>query len=798
MAASTFRLRRPGVEIRRSVSSQVSSGLIPSYQSESALQPSPPSDVSSLDAAPLPILPSSIASSSASTLDDLPLDATSTSCTPSAGTSRPSHTCPHCAKAFSRPAKLQDHLLIHTDSRPHACSHADCNAAYRTRSKLLEHERKAHLDADQQEQEKKFLCTHILESGQACGRRFWTNQHLLRHVEGVHDAGATDIEREEGDNEDDDNRRSGQYGCTEPGCTQAFSKRKRLRRHVWEAHTDHADEDDTATAEAEAAQEEDKRAGTPAALRNKLPFPCSFPDCTKRFPTNSKRKSHFKTHAEDRYTCALPHPTSSEALAPTPAPSRSTPELLTFPTWSALQSHMREAHPPACHYAACNGKVFKNRENLKMHLRRHEEKEHEEKQREKDRGRNAEVQESGQGQHWCEASSDEEDDVGAGVAKASRSLRVFHCTWRPEARVANGHSQPGSAISESTSSGTPCSKSFKSSHSLQTHIRVAHLKDRPFKCLCGKAYGHKHLLKRHEVKCAAVLAREEKQDGDEEETHEKGAGASGVARGDEASAPSELDEDEEDDVFRQGGGALPEQYRETVFAAGRRLLPGSARSTRTSTSTSTMIASRRVKRKLGEVFPGTAATATSVGASGDDEQGSESLIDLLTGRGYATNPATTIPSSSDVPPSSLTPTSTPQTRRKRPRALPCPWSRLPLSTRTTSNSDSNPASISAPSAPSTSVPSTTSVAASTDASTITDPQACPFRFARLYDVTRHLRGAHGVELSQGEVRRLFEEEELQGLPAPRGSGKGRGKRIRREEEEEVLELEEEEGEEEGE
>lgn len=594
------------------------------------------------------------------------------------------------------------------------------------------------------------MCNHAIESGQACGRRFRTNQHLLRHVEGVHDAGATDAEREEGDGEGEDGRRSGQYECTEPGCTQAFSKRKRLRRHVWEAHTDHADGEDAADADAEIAQGEAARAGTPAALRNKLPFPCSFPECTKRFPTNSKRKSHFKTHAQDRYTCALTHPTSSKA----PSSSESAPSLLSFPTWSALQAHMREVHPPACHYEACNGKVFKNRENLKMHLRRHEEREHEEGQKEKGRQRDVELKQlgQGQGQEWCEASSDEE-----GESKGSKSLRVFHCTWRPETGGTNGNINGPTTTSTSTATlatsapaapTAPCSKSFKSSHSLQTHIRVAHLKDRPFKCRCGKAYGHKHLLKRHEIKCGVLLAEQQQRTGDD-----GGEEADGEEEGEEAEPAlgSELDEDEEDDVFRQGGGALPEEYRESAPSLTRH---PPARSS---------VISRRAKRKRGEVFPASDAE----GEQGGDREGGPSIVDLLTGRGYAN--ASTAAATAAATSTSLasSPASQPQKhpRRKRPRALPCPWSRLPSSP--FSPATSAPPSVTA--APPAPVPS---------ASSSTEMDVCPFHFARLYDVARHLRGAHGVEMSQGEVRGLYDEGELEGLPLPRG----RVKRGRAEEE----------------
>lgn len=46
-----------------------------------------------------------------------------------------------------------------------------------------------------------------------------------------------------------------------------------------------------------------------------------------------------------------------------------------YPTWSALQSHIRTAHPPACLHPSCNGRTFASQANLRAHLKLHEERE---------------------------------------------------------------------------------------------------------------------------------------------------------------------------------------------------------------------------------------------------------------------------------------------------------------------------------------------------------------------------------------------------------------------------------------
>lgn len=62
---------------------------------------------------------------------------------------------------------------------------------------------------------------------------------------------------------------------------------------------------------------------------------------------------------EKRYTCA-----HAACLHP-PA---------YFANWTALQHHMRTAHPPTCPYAACGGRTFSAQKGLRAHLRIHAER----------------------------------------------------------------------------------------------------------------------------------------------------------------------------------------------------------------------------------------------------------------------------------------------------------------------------------------------------------------------------------------------------------------------------------------
>ncbi|PWN27351.1 hypothetical protein BDZ90DRAFT_232331 [Jaminaea rosea] len=352
------------------------------------------------------------------------------------------------------------------------------------------------------------------------------------------------------------------YPCSEPGCSATFAKRKHLRQHIWEEH---------------AAPGQD----------SKLPFPCSHPGCTKRFPTNSKRNSHFKSvHSDRTYTCSLPHGQDEHG------------EQKVFGTWSALQRHMKEEHPPTCPYAICGGKTFKRPENLRAHLKRHKQKE-------------AALREA------AADDDDEENESDCGLSDKEeldlRSLpREYVCNWQPP---------------DATSSPmTPCTKRFKSNHARDTHIRVAHLKLRPFACACGKTYGHKHLLKRHQTKCKVAAS-------DREDSAANTSGDAGsLPIHSSPSPPSELDSDEEDEIYRRGGGALPDQLRDEAA--------------RLKTS--------KRKRKSD---------------AGSSQPSGPSMVDLLTGRGYVQ--AGSAPADDDDGGAG-----TKRRRRMRGRVVACPYSKL--------------------------------------------------------------------------------------------------------------------------
>lgn len=78
-------------------------------------------------------------------------------------------------------------------------------------------------------------------------------------------------------------------------------------------------------------------------------------------PSSSFRLYETKIHVEKRYTCV--HNDCVTTLAEAP---------IYFPTWSALQNHIRNAHPPTCTHPSCTGRIFTTQKGLRAHMKLHE------------------------------------------------------------------------------------------------------------------------------------------------------------------------------------------------------------------------------------------------------------------------------------------------------------------------------------------------------------------------------------------------------------------------------------------
>ncbi|KAF8972906.1 hypothetical protein BDZ97DRAFT_1649233 [Flammula alnicola] len=310
--------------------------------------------------------------------------------------------------------------LVEDTKRRYRCMFKGCEKAYTKPSRLEEHERShtgqrpfvcetcgnsylrethlhAHARSHLPETSRPFVCER-----DNCGKRFWTSQHLQVH-HSWHDGAKP-------------------YKCNEVNCHEAFAKHHLLRAHVCSEH----------------------------APPGTKPYRCEHEGCTKSFDTNQHLKTHQKTHDGKRYTCVHVSCLAGVDDAPT-----------FFPTWSALQSHMRMRHPPTCSHPSCNGRTFANQTNLRAHLKLHEERE-------------ADIE--------MDNGVESDDNSDQAVRKKRRGGEYFR-DWQCEVG--------------------DCGKDFKSKKALNTHTNVTHLGKRDFTCDyadCNHSFGYKHLLQRHQAK----------------------------------------------------------------------------------------------------------------------------------------------------------------------------------------------------------------------------------------------------------------------------------------------------------
>ncbi|KAF8160859.1 hypothetical protein B0H34DRAFT_765950 [Crassisporium funariophilum] len=329
----------------------------------------------------------------------------------------PSGSKPSTSKG---PPVIINGLLVYDTKRRYCCTYQGCEKAYIKPSRLEEHERShtgqrpfvcdncnksylrethlhAHARSHQPEAMRPFKCERV-----DCEKRFWTSQHLK-----VHHSWHDGIKP---------------YKCTKTGCNDAFAKHHQLRAHICAAH----------------------------APPGTKPFICEQVGCTKSFDTNQHLKTHQRTHNSNRYTCV-----HLDCLAS----ANGVPAF--FHTWSALQSHIRTAHPPACFHQLCIGRTFTTQANLRAHMKLHE-------------------------QHEVEATLEVAADPDPDDEEPSRKRRRGGDIGRDwECKVAG------------------CEKDFKSKKALATHTNVTHLGMRDFICQhidCGRTFGYKHLLQRHLAK----------------------------------------------------------------------------------------------------------------------------------------------------------------------------------------------------------------------------------------------------------------------------------------------------------
>lgn len=682
------------------------------------------------------------------------------------------HTCPYlgCHKNYVKASKLVQHIRSHTGERPFVCDHDGCGASYMRNEHLKAHQRR-HQDPSH----KPFTC-----QAEGCELRFWTASQLKNHVQACH----TDhLSSATGTSSHD-------YPCTEPGCDQTLHKRKELRQHIREHHAD------TQTFSHEGLNLNGSTEAQPPPNAAQLPFTCQYRDCGKSFPTNSKRKAHYRTHQEGRYTCAMDHAhLQKDDFDPTE------PIIYSFETWTALQKHMKEAHPPVCPWPGC-GKHFSRQDNLRAHYRRHENRklrlELEAKVLEHSQENELNHLRADLSDNSYASSSEDEDEAyanGAGAdsipvgslrssstpqneengqacqpcngataaptnttgksatsstssprespllseeqlihkathLRATRPRRggIFRDLSSPALSVATSLSErtasarPGSIATSLTSargqaSAFPCtwngcSKVFTRKSSLSIHMRTTHLGERPFGCPgCGRRFAHKHLVSRHRRICTGILSSPEQ----------------------DVVAGSRLRFSTSDGLAVGAKGADTTNSTSAWTNSGAGYESASATA---SGPDSDDDAQRDVITSTPKITGPSASTLKP------------RLLDLLTGRGYSTPESNSRFSATDAfdgrPAAVDVERGYPTAKRRRTtrnRVFACPWTKI------SRELDQQMLGAALPPTSHGHIEQIETVSGERTGGI----QHCDHRFGRLYDLGRHLRSQHGLDLTSEEL-----------------------------------------------
>ncbi|KAJ9477026.1 Transcription factor IIIA [Pseudozyma hubeiensis] len=245
-----------------------------------------------------------------------------------------------------------------------------------------------------------------------------------------------------------------------------------------------------------------------------------------------------------------------------------------------------------------------------------------------------------------------------------------------------------------------CSKVFTRKSTLSIHVRTAHLGERPFECLdCGRRFAHKHLVSRHRRVCVGTPS-----------SPDQGASSRSKLRFSAADSQAQTDEEEHSD---EGDD--------------------SSQSNTPSTTTPNISEEPDMATIPSHV---TGATSSTI---------KPRLLDLLTGQGYSGSRV-----ESDMRASGKRATAndgssvTKKRRTTRDRIFGCPWTNICSALDQQTSESTSALTDSADPAP---------IASATqpgEAST-SPAAACEHRFKRLYDLRRHLRAQHDLDLSPDEL-----------------------------------------------
>ncbi|KAI9886717.1 MAG: negative regulator of the PHO system [Watsoniomyces obsoletus] len=372
--------------------------------------------------------------STQTSVKDIASPLTPASLPPKPPSEQKTHHCPYseCPKSFNRPARLAEHIRSHTNERPYKCPEVDCEKDFLRETHLKHHVKSAHSSV------RDYACDFT-----GCGKRFLTGTRLKRH-QAVH----------EGRNK---------YRCTDYSpCQEVFRKHATLQRHVLSVHL------------------------------GRKPYICGEGDdnneeCKEGFDTPAQLRRHrARLHEGLRYwcsECATTTTTMSPELTPATHDSDGDDDPLSkpfaFATYSELQSHLREIHPPTCIF--CQQECVSRRQ-LRQHIACHHAEMNLASEEDMDMDKSLSRRSSTK-LHRCSEPSclklfTRRHNLKIHQRTVHEGEKRFVCS--PEMDLSSSRDIPQNwwecdRSKEDDEKRSPCNKAFQTKGNLEEHIRTQHL-----------------------------------------------------------------------------------------------------------------------------------------------------------------------------------------------------------------------------------------------------------------------------------------------------------------------------------
>lgn len=214
------------------------------------------------------------------------------------------HMCPYknCNKRFSRPSRLNTHILSHTGDRPIKCPVEGCGLTYTRQAHLKRHTLNAHSGVVKTENDT------IRIKCQDCPRTFANKYSLDKHVRVAHggckkryqceECGQTFTKHNHLTSHQTEHSGQNHYGC--PQCDKRFKYPRNLRHHL-KSH------DKYKCTECEEVLDNWTQLRSHRAKEHKTDDRNCCRECDKTFANKTLLKQHTKSHEDTRKVYHCPH-----------------------------------------------------------------------------------------------------------------------------------------------------------------------------------------------------------------------------------------------------------------------------------------------------------------------------------------------------------------------------------------------------------------------------------------------------------------------------------------------------------